>query len=40
MKDTTEIEIELPIEKVVALFDNPDNMRKWMKGLARFESWQ
>ena len=37
MKYTTEIEIELPVKKVVALFDNPDNMKKWMTGLERFE---
>jgi hypothetical protein len=37
MKYTTEIEINLPIERVVALFDNPENMKKWMKGLESFE---
>lgn len=37
MKYTTEIEIDLPVNKVVALFDNPDNMKKWMKGLERFD---
>lgn len=38
MKFTTEIEINLPIDKVIALFDNPDNLKKWMKGLESFEA--
>jgi uncharacterized membrane protein len=37
MQYTTEIEIEKPIEKVIELFDNPDNMKKWMEGLQSFE---
>jgi len=37
MKYTTDIEIEKPIEKVIELFDNPDNMSKWMEGLQSFE---
>ena len=37
MKYTTEIEINQPIDKVIALFDNPDNMSKWMQGLQSFE---
>ncbi len=37
MKYTCEIEIDLPREKVVELFDNPDNLTKWMTGLKRFE---
>lgn len=37
MKYTTEIEINLPVDKVVELFDNPDNLKKWMKGLQSFE---
>ena len=37
MKYTTEIEIEKPIEKVIELFDNPDNLKKWMEGLQSFE---
>jgi len=32
MKYTCEIEIDLPREKMVALFDNPDNMKFWMPG--------
>jgi uncharacterized membrane protein len=37
MKYTTEIEINKPIERVVELFDNPDNLGKWMEGLLSFE---
>jgi hypothetical protein len=37
MKYTTEIEINQPIDKVIALFDNPENMSKWMQGLQSFE---
>ncbi|MES2567755.1 MAG: SRPBCC family protein [Bacteroidota bacterium] len=37
MKYTTEIEINQPIDKVIALFDNVDNMKKWMVGLQSFE---
>ncbi len=37
MKYSSEIIINLPIERVVALFDNPDNMKKWMEGLVSFE---
>lgn len=37
MKYTSEIEINKPVEKVVELFDNPDNMGKWMEGLISFE---
>lgn len=37
MKYTTEIEINKPIETVINLFDNPDNMDKWMEGLQSFE---
>ena len=37
MKYTTEIEINQPIDKVIALFDNPANMAKWMEGLISFE---
>lgn len=38
MKFTNEIEINVPIDRVIALFDNPDNLKKWMKGLERFEA--
>jgi carbon monoxide dehydrogenase subunit G len=37
MKYTSEIEINSPIDSVIELFDNPDNMEKWMKGLQTFE---
>lgn len=37
MKYTTEIEIDKPIDEVVALFDNADNLGKWMEGLQSFE---
>nr|WP_294937246.1 SRPBCC family protein [uncultured Flavobacterium sp.] len=37
MKYTCEIEINQPIDKVIELFDNPDNLKKWMEGLQSFE---
>lgn len=37
MKYTVETEIDQPIEKVIELFDNPDNMQYWMDGLISFE---
>lgn len=37
MKFTQEIEINKPINEVITLFDNPDNMNKWMEGLQSFE---
>jgi len=37
MKYTSEIEINRPVEKVIELFDNPDNLDKWMEGLQSFE---
>ena len=37
MKYTLEIDIDLPREKVIELFDNTDNMFKWMEGLVGFE---
>ncbi len=37
MKYTVETEIDQPIEKVIKLFDNPDNMQYWMDGLISFE---
>ena len=37
MKYTNEIEINKPIEKVIELFDNADNLSKWMEGLQSFE---
>ncbi len=37
MKYTVDIEINLPREKVVELFMNPDNYPKWMEGLETYE---
>ena len=37
MKYTSEIEINKPVDKVVELFDNHENMYKWMEGLQSFE---
>jgi uncharacterized membrane protein len=37
MKYSVDIEISKPVEKVVELFDNPGNMKKWMEGLQSFE---
>lgn len=38
MKYTTEIIIDLPVSKVIELFDNPDLMVHWMEGLQSFEA--
>jgi hypothetical protein len=37
MRYTSEIEIDLPVAKVIELFDNPENLKKWMEGLISFE---
>ncbi len=37
MKFTSEVTINLPRARVVELFDNPDNMKLWQKGLESFE---
>jgi uncharacterized protein YndB with AHSA1/START domain len=37
MKYEHEITIDLPRERVIELFDNPDNMRHWQPGLVSFE---
>lgn len=37
MKYTTEIEINLPREKVIDLFDSTENMYKWQPDLISFE---
>ncbi len=37
MKFTTEVTIDLPRQRVVELFDNPDNLAKWQNGLKVFE---
>jgi Polyketide cyclase / dehydrase and lipid transport len=34
---TCEIVINKPVNEVVALFDNPDHLHKWMQGLQKFE---
>ena len=37
MKYSSEIEINLPVSKVVELFDNPENLKYWQPGLKSFE---
>ncbi len=37
MHFTQQIEIDKPIDTVVALYDNPDNLTKWMEGLLSYE---
>ena len=37
MKYSTEIEINLPLKKVIELFDNSENLKKWMPDLVSFE---
>jgi len=37
MEYTNEIKINLPLQKVVELFDNPDNLSKWQPELISFE---
>ncbi len=37
MKFTLETEINLPVAKVVELFDNPENLKHWQPGLISFE---
>lgn len=37
MKYTNEIVIDRPVDEVITLFDNPDNMYKWMDGLVGHE---
>lgn len=34
---TVEIDINLPRDRVIELFDNPDNLFKWQTGLQSFE---
>ncbi|EAY28953.1 SRPBCC family protein [Microscilla marina] len=36
MKYNTEIDINLPLDKVVTLFDNPDHLKKWQPTLLSF----
>ncbi len=37
MQYSVEIEINKPVDEVVKLFDNQENMDKWMEGLQSFE---
>ncbi|MBX7041362.1 MAG: SRPBCC family protein [Ignavibacteria bacterium] len=37
MKFTVQTEIDLPVTKVVELFDNPENLKHWQPGLVSFE---
>jgi hypothetical protein len=37
MKYLSQILIELPLEKVIEKFDDPDNMKHWQPGLLSFE---
>ncbi len=38
MRYSSEITINLPRERVIELFDNTENLYKWMKGLESFEA--
>ena len=37
MKYTCEIDIDKPIERVIELFDDPENMKEWQPGLVSYE---
>lgn len=37
MKYTCEIVIDRPLDEVIALFDNPDNLKEWQPGLIDIE---
>ena len=37
MKYSNEVIINLPVQKVIELFDNPANLPKWQKGFISFE---
>lgn len=37
MKFTNKVEINRPLEKVIELFDNTDNLSKWQPGFVSFE---
>jgi len=37
MKYTSTIDLNLPVDKVVSLFDNSENMKKWQPDLLSFE---
>ncbi len=38
MKYSVSITIDKPVDEVIALFDNVDNMKKWMDGLESYKS--
>lgn len=38
MKFSSEIEINLPVNKVIELFDDPENLKHWQPGLKSFEN--
>ena len=31
------LDIDLPVDKVIQLFDDPDNLKEWQNGLVRLE---
>lgn len=37
MRYSEEIEIELPRERVIELFDDPESLHRWQEGLTHFE---
>lgn len=37
MKYSAGIDIDLPVDRVLEIFNNPDNMDKWMEGLIGWE---
>ncbi|GAB1349055.1 hypothetical protein MASR1M107_12680 [Ignavibacteriales bacterium] len=37
MQFSGEVEINLPVKRVVELFDNPDNLKLWQPGLQSFQ---
>jgi hypothetical protein len=37
MKYSVDITINKPLKDVIAIFENPEDMKKWMKGLISFE---
>jgi len=40
MKYTVEVDIDIPVSRVIQLFDSTDNMYKWMEGLQSFEAME
>lgn len=37
MKYSLQLDLDLPRERVLELFDNPDNMKEWQPGLVSYE---